>query len=410
MRRLLGMAWLGSVALSLCTALLPSAARDAQADPEATGAAPTPGSLTRYRDRLESEASQVFETAVTDPLRRPLAAKGVALWATDSVAAWSRMVVAAAPSLAGVVESLGQRSRVLWQEERVIDAYDSLILQLATVHSLQKGLFRVVDGLPRTVTPSPATAAPSRPAPAMYAPPPVTSVPAPAFAPPAPAAPEFPGALPEPRTSAPNAVSGPARLSSPAPTTPPAPTLDPSLAYAMTAPAPRPTSAVARPVASPPPPMTRAPMPREGAAPAPTDTRPPTPKVEAKASGGFKPSGRGPVWPPTLNAPPALRDYQGALDREAYRILSPEIEGGMQDALAARKSAMRAAPTVAAWRAELTAASPSLGKAGAVLERRTEVLRGETRVVDTMESEAVQHAAVGGLQAGLERILAQFGR
>jgi len=390
------MAFLGTTALGLGVAILLAPARAAQAGPEATGQAPTPGSLTRYRDRLESEASQVFETAVTDPLRRPLAAKGVALWATSSVAEWSRVVVAAAPSLAGVVESLGQRSQVLWREERVIDGYDSLILQLATVHSLQKGLFRVVDGLPRTATPSPTGAGPGRSAPAPYVAPAAPYVPAPSLAAVTPA---LPTPLPEPRSTAPTALPTPVR------TVQPAPALDPSLSYALSAPAPRPTAAVARPVAT-----SAGPLPRPTSAPSATDSRPPAPKVESKPSGGFKPTGRGPVWPPTLNAPPALRDYQSALDRETYRILSPEIEGGMQDALAARKSAMRTAPTVAAWKAELTAASPTLGKAGAVLERRTEVLRGETRVVDTMESESVQRAAVGGLQAGLERILAQFGR
>lgn len=388
MRRLLGIAFLGSAAL-----LLVAAPTGAYAGPEAPTPSPTPGSLTRYQGRLESEAAQVFEIAVTDPLRRPLAAKGVALWAANSVADWSKMVTGTAPGLAAVVEALGQRSRVLWREERVIDGYDSLILQLATVHAMQRGLLRVVDAAPRSTGPAPFAPAPTRP------PPP----PAPYRAPDGPAAqaPEAPDRLPEPRTTAAAAYPPPARVPTPAP----APTLDPSLTYALSAPSPRPTAAVARPV-----PTSAGPLPRPTVAPTTTDARPPPPKVESKPSGGFQPTGRGPVWPPTLTAPPNLREYQGALDREAYRILSPEIEGGMQNALATRKSAMRAAPTVAAWKAELTAASPSLSKAGAVLERRTEVLRGETRVVDTMESDAVQRAAVGGLQAGLERILAQFGR
>ncbi len=349
MRRLLGMAFLGLTPFFLGATLVPDLIRVARADPEAPAGAPTPGSLTRYQARLESEAAQVFETAVTDPVRRPLAAKGVALWATGSVAEWSRVVTQAAPSLAAVVEALGQRSRVLWREERVIDGYDSLILQLATVHAMQRGLFRIVDG---TGKPSAPAAAPAAPAP--YVPP---VAPAPTFA----AA--IPQPLPEPRSTAPTARPGPAPFRAPPPARAPA-----------------------------------------------TDATPPAPRVESKSSGGFKPTGRGPVWPPTLTAPPGLREYQSALDRETYRILTPEIEGGMQDALAARKASMRAAPTVAAWKAELTAASPTLSKAGAVLERRTEVLRGETRVVDTMESDAVQRAAVGGLQAGLERILAQFGR
>jgi len=390
MRRLLGMAFLGLtplvVVLIAGSTLVP--VRGAEADPEAPVGAPTPGSLTRYQARLESEAAQVFETTVTDPLRRPLSNKGVALWATSSVGDWSRMVTEAAPSLASVVDSLALRSRVLWREERVIDAYDSLLLQLATVHAMQRGLFRIVDGTGR---PSAPAAPPAAPAP-FFTP-----------VPPAPAAPVIPSVLPEPRSTAPTARPVPA----PAPA--PTPRLDPSLDYAVNTPAPSPTAAVARPVARSAGPLPYAAAPARTAPPS-TDARPPAPRVESKSSGGFKPTGRGPVWPPTLTAPPGLRDYQSALDRETYRILTPEIEGGMQDALAARKASMRAAPTVAAWKAELTAASPTLSKAGAVLERRTEVLRGETRVVDTMESDAVQRAAVGGLQAGLERILAQFGR
>ena len=229
MRRLLGMAFLGLtpllVVLTLGSALVP--VRGAEADPEAPVGAPTPGSLTRYQARLESEAAQVFETTVTDPLRRPSRRKGVALWATASVADWSRVVTEAAPSLASVVDALGQRSRVLWREERVIDAYDSLILQLATVHAMQRGLFRIVDGTagrPRRRRRRPR---PRRSSPRLA---------------PAPAAPVIPSVLPEPRSTAPTArpVPAPAPFRAPAPAPAPTPTLDPSLDYAMSAPAPSP--------------------------------------------------------------------------------------------------------------------------------------------------------------------------
>ena len=107
MRRLLGMACLGLT--PLVVVLFPGSTlvpvRSAAAGPEAPVGAPTPGSLTRYQARLESEATQVFDSTVTDPLRRPLSNKGVALWATSSVTDWSRIVTEAAPSLASVVDS-----------------------------------------------------------------------------------------------------------------------------------------------------------------------------------------------------------------------------------------------------------------------------------------------------------------
>jgi hypothetical protein len=130
---------------------------------------------------------------------------------------------------------------------------------------------------------------------------------------------------------------------------------------------------------------------------APAAAPPRAPRASAEASA------------PSL-APARLLEYRGTLDREAFRILAPEIERGMQDALAARRQAMRGAPTVAAWQALLVEASPTLRAAGRVLERRTEVVRVDARVADPLESAATQRAAVAGLQAGLERILAQFGR
>jgi hypothetical protein len=76
----------------------------------------------------------------------------------------------------------------------------------------------------------------------------------------------------------------------------------------------------------------------------------------------------------------------------------------------ARKGQLRAQSTVAGWEKALVATSPTLAKAAAVLVRRTEVLRTEAGVVDAYEHPLVQRAAAEGLQAGLERVLAQFGK
>jgi hypothetical protein len=112
---------------------------------------------------------------------------------------------------------------------------------------------------------------------------------------------------------------------------------------------------------------------------------------------------------PTLS-PVQLAAYTDALDRETLRILTPEVVGPVLAGLTAHRPALRAATTVKAWREALVAAHPSLSKAAAVLERRTEVLRDPLGVRDAYASDATQRAAVRGLTAGLDRLLKQFGR
>lgn len=119
--------------------------------------------------------------------------------------------------------------------------------------------------------------------------------------------------------------------------------------------------------------------------------------------------------PATAPATPALSPaqlaaYADTLDRETLRILTPEVVGPVLAALTEHRPALRAATTVRAWRDALVVAHPSLGKAAAVLERRTEVLRDQHGVRDAYASDATQRAAVRGLQAGLDRLLKQFGR
>lgn len=109
-------------------------------------------------------------------------------------------------------------------------------------------------------------------------------------------------------------------------------------------------------------------------------------------------------------SPVELAAYSATLDRETLRILTPEVVGPVLQGLTARRASLRAATTVAGWRAALVAAHPALEKAAAVLERRTEVLREQLRVRDAYASEATQRAAVRGLEAGLDRLLKQFGR
>ena len=122
------------------------------------------------------------------------------------------------------------------------------------------------------------------------------------------------------------------------------------------------------------------------------------------------PRAEAPREAPVLS-PREIAAYRVALERESFRILTPEFDGGgVVAAMSERKANLSRATTVAAWRATLSAGAPSLAKAGAVLERRAEVLRGEGGVRDAYESPAVQRAAVQGLEAGLERILRQFGR
>jgi hypothetical protein len=109
-------------------------------------------------------------------------------------------------------------------------------------------------------------------------------------------------------------------------------------------------------------------------------------------------------------SPAQLATYADTLDRETLRILTPEVVGPVLAALTEHRPALRAATTVRAWRDALVATHPSLGKAAAVLERRTEVLREQHGVRDAYASDATQRAAVRGLQAGLDRLLKQFGR
>lgn len=127
------------------------------------------------------------------------------------------------------------------------------------------------------------------------------------------------------------------------------------------------------------------PMPRPAAAPAPA---PATPAL----------------------SPVQLAAYADTLDRETLRILTPEVVGPVLAALTEHRPALRAATTVRAWRDALVATHPTLAKAAAVLERRTEVLREQHGVRDAYASDATQRAAVRGLQAGLDRLLKQFGR
>ena len=116
-----------------------------------------------------------------------------------------------------------------------------------------------------------------------------------------------------------------------------------------------------------------------------------------------------PAAAPALS-PVQLASYADTLDRETLRILTPEVVGPVLAGLTAHRPALRAATTVKAWREALVAAHPSLAKAAAVLERRTEVLRDQLGVRDAYASDATQRAAVRGLTAGLDRLLKQFGR
>ncbi len=110
-----------------------------------------------------------------------------------------------------------------------------------------------------------------------------------------------------------------------------------------------------------------------------------------------------------LSSPAALAAYRSQVEAEAVRILDDEIQSGLQRRLASRRAEMAAAPTVAAWKALLVQCSASLANASRVLERRTEVLREKAGLPDPVDSPAVQRAAVQGLQAGLDRLLRQFG-
>ena len=101
--------------------------------------------------------------------------------------------------------------------------------------------------------------------------------------------------------------------------------------------------------------------------------------------------------------------YRTGLDGEAFRILTPEMIGGIHRQIAARRLDLQSAQTVSQWTAILVQAAPSLDKACRVLGRRTEVRLKADGLIDAYESSAAQRAAVEGLEAGLERVLKQFG-
>ena len=288
-----------------------AAAGLAPARADSPGTATTGGGLTRYQSRLETDAARVLAPEVAGSMKEALAAQSNALWACLSFAEWQRRLVVAAPSLERAAQVLGRRSEVVWAEERVTDEYGSMILQLTTVHAMQRGLVKVLAQL-GVQTPAPTT-------------------------------------LP----TAPGTAAAPAPLRAPSP--------------------------VVQPVSSGPPPHR-----------------------------GTRPSATPPATP--ARSPAELLAMAKALDQEAYRILTPELEGATLDAVAARKAELRVAPTVAAWRAALERASPTLAKAGAVLERRAEVVHERQRVLDPFDSQISQKFAVRGLELGLERILAQFGK
>jgi hypothetical protein len=278
----------------------------AHAAPDAPAATATSSPLKRYQSRLEGEARRILAPEVQGGMKDALARRGTELWACLSMASWQRIVVAEAPSLARTCQVLERRSEVIWAEERLSDAHASPIVQMASVHALQRGLGAVLALLGVKLAPPAAVAAA------------------------------------------------------------PAPTRAPVTAIAST---PPPTAAARRvPTAKP--------------------TPPPAPVL----------------------SPAELAAYTAALEAEAYRILLHEVEGAVLEAVVARRSPLRTATTVDAWKSALVAAHPSLGRAAAVLERRTEVLRGDLRVLDAYDSVATQRAAIRGLQQGLEKILRQFGR
>jgi hypothetical protein len=351
---------LAAAALAAAIPALPAEAR-----PEApTELSRRSGPIARYQARLEQDAFRVFAPEVTGDVRAVLAERSVELWAALTIYEWQGMLLRFVPPLEKAARVVVRRSEVLWSEERIDDPYASGVFQQATVHAVQEGIDRVLASMER---PGRRPAADAGEALAGRTPARV-AVPRAAAGAPAPVAP-----------------SGNARRRLAPPVAHPAPPAGPRLAppaRGTPVPARSPTPTQAPAAATTPGATTRSVLPAPPAAPAPAASL----------------------------APARLHDYRAALDREAFRVLVPEIERGMQDALAARKGAMRAAPTVVAWQAMLVEVSPTLRAAGRVLERRTEVVREQARVADPYESAAAQRAAVEGLQSGLERVLAQFGR
>jgi hypothetical protein len=324
----------------------------------------TAGSYTRYTHRLEDEATRILTPEIGGATKTTLASHGLDLWGASSIGEWRQSVLRWAPTTEKALTVLVRRTEVLWAEERVDEPYGSTILQLGSVHAMQKGLVRVLDAL-GVASPAPVSAhgigagTPAHlPAPEPTRPPETsnayTLAPTPA---------ERPAPTPAPVTVAPRAAPVVAPVVAPAP-----------------AALPRPTAARSTPPTA---------APRRAPAPA-----------AAAPSKNIAPA----------QSPYELAAYQGALAKESYRVLFPEIENGAQAALASRRNEMRNAPTVAEWKRLLADANPAFAKAAAVLERRAEVLRGDAKVLDLYESPQTQRAAVYGLQAGLEKILALYGK
>lgn len=327
----------------------------------ANGSTSTVGSYTRYTRRLEDEAVRVLTPEIGGTSKAPLAAHGLDLWGCMTISEWRQQVLRHAPSADKALTVLVRRTEVLWAEENVTDPYGSTILQLGSVHAMQRGLSRVLEAL-GVAAPAPVSAIglgsgapihlPTAPSTALFAPSP------------APATPVGRAARP---------FSGTMSVS-------------PDSAYAR----PVPTPALVHTA----PPI---PTPTRVSAPMPVARRSQTPVAVAR-----------PI--PAAQSPYELAAYQGTLARESYRVLFPEVESGAQLALAPKRAEMRNASTVAEWKRLLTEANPLFAKAAAVLERRAEVLRGETNVLDAYDSPHTQRAAVFGLQQGLEKILALYGK
>ena len=313
----------------------------ATAAPDAPAAASTApvGSYTRYTRRLEGEAIRILTPEIGGPTKTTLAAHGLDLWGCLSISEWRQAVLRWAPTTDKALTVLIRRTEVLFAEEKVDESYNSTILQLGSVHAMQKGLTRVLEAL-GVAAPAPISAS------GMGGGAPACSLPA-------------------------RSVSSDTNSYSMSPMPAPAP-----------AALPNPTLVRAAPLATP----TAAEPTRVHATTAPVRSLPPA------------------------QSPYELAAYQGALSRESYRVLYPEIENGAQVSLAAKRIEMRNAPSVAEWKRLLSEANPAFAKAAAVLERRAEVLRGETKVLDPFESPHTQRAAVFGLQAGLEKILSLYGK
>jgi hypothetical protein len=81
------------------------------------------------------------------------------LWTSLSVVEWRSRLLARAPSLDKASRVLARRTEVIWAEERVVDRYDSPVLQMASVHAMMRGLGRVLQSLGVVLPPAPAPSA-----------------------------------------------------------------------------------------------------------------------------------------------------------------------------------------------------------------------------------------------------------